>query len=424
MTSPSPSSPLLPFVAFWSMLLTVGTMAAEVPQFSVRFEASEVRLSGQVDSEDTVTAILKVITGTRPDLKIVNEGLTVDPSVEFPNLPDVNSLLTEIALSTVEGRLELWRDHLLVSGLSDSLVTLTALKIRAEPILHGRAFFSRICVVPTEDLPIASDLPAGGSLTQIGLDPDFLAPVQVSFEVPGIRLEKLFPTLVMLSSFDRLEGKSTAPITLTSPASPASPVLASIPLRAVPMEMTESAPSSGTTPPTGIAALLAPAAPGPQIETLPSIHFSTNSFLPRANQNEILDQISKHLLSPARIGVPVRIEAVKAGSGSGVFGDYLCERRSSEVIRFLTERGVNPAVFSVGSVNSPNAVDDGEVRIQVEIPPPPAGPGPAGPGPAGPGPAPVVVGTDGSGGTALLPASLPPSLQSSGEVTPSPLSNP
>ena len=416
MTSPSPSSPLLPFVAFWSMLLTVGTMAAEVPQFSVRFEASEVRLSGQVDSEDTVTAILKVITGTRPDLKIVNEGLTVDPSVEFPNLPDVNSLLTEIALSTVEGRLELWRDHFLVSGLSDSLVTLTALKIRAEPILHGRAFFSRICVVPTEDLPIASDLPAGGSLTQIGLDPDFLAPVRVSFEVPGIRLEKLFPTLVMLSSFDRLEGKSTTPITLTTPASP---VLAGMPLRAVPMEMMESAPPSGTSPPTGIAALLAPVALGPQIETLPSIHFSTNSFLPRANQNEILDQISKHLLSPARIGVPVRIEAVKAGSGSGVFGDYLCERRSSEVIRFLTERGVNPAVFSVGSVNSPNAVDDGEVRIQVEIPPPPAEPGPAGPGPE-----PVVVGTDGSGETALLPASLPPSLQSSGEVTPSPLSNP
>lgn len=411
MTLPPPSSPHLLFVAFWSMLLTVSTMAAELPQFSVRFEARTARLSGRVDSEETATAILKVIAGTRPDLQIVNEGLTVDSSVEFRNLADVNSLLMEIALSTVEGRLELWKDHLLVSGLSDSLVTLTALKIRAEPILHGRALFSRICIVPTEDLPIASDLPTGGNLTGNSLDPDFLTPVRVLFEVPGIRLEKLFPTLVMLSSFDRLEGKSTTPITLTSPASP---VLAAIPLRALPMEMVESAPPSGTTPPTGIAALLAPAAPGPQIESLPSIHFSTNSFLPRANQNEVLDQISKHLLSPGRIGIPVRIEAVKAGSGSGVFGDYLCERRSSEVIRFLTERGVNPAVFSVGSVNSSNPIDDGEVRIQVEIPPPPAVPDPV----------PVVVDADGSGiATSLIPASLSPSPKSSDETASSPLSN-
>jgi outer membrane protein OmpA-like peptidoglycan-associated protein len=402
MTRPSSISQFLILIVLLSMLTSVDVRTAGVPQFSVRFEAGGVKLSGRVDSEETAAAILKVIAGTRPDLQVINEGLTVDPSVEFPNLSDVNSLLMEIGLSTVDGRLEIWKDRLFVSGLSDSLVTLTALKIRAEPILHGRAFFSRVCIVPTEDLPRISNSPAENSLTGTGLDPDFLSPAQASFEVPGILLEKLFPTLVMLSSFDRLEGKTSAPAQLTAPAPAATP------LRAIPMEMTESTPAPGAPPASGIMAVLAPAAPVPQIETLPSIHFSTNSFLPRANQNEILDQISKHLLSADRIGFPVRVEAVKTSGGAGAFGDYLSERRSSEVVRFLTERGVAPSVFSVGSVTLNSPVDDGEVRLQVEIPPPP------------PVPEPVVIGSDGEG--SVVPANPPPSPGNPGETTPTELS--
>ena len=32
-----------------------------------------------------------------------------------------------------------------------------------------------------------------------------------AFELPGLLVEKLFPTLLMLSDFDRLEGKQSVP---------------------------------------------------------------------------------------------------------------------------------------------------------------------------------------------------------------------
>ncbi len=68
----------------------------------------------------------------------------------------------------------------------------------------------------------------------------------------------------------------------------------------------------------------------------------------------------------------MRIEAVKPGGGSSAFNDYLCERRAAEVARLLAERGVESSLFAVKSVDSPSPIDEGEVRLLVEILPPPA----------------------------------------------------
>ena len=71
----------------------------------------------------------------------------------LPPFSDLRSLIAELGLSTHEGRLEFWPDHILIGGLTDSFVTLTALRIRLEPILGKRRFVNHICIVATDFLP-------------------------------------------------------------------------------------------------------------------------------------------------------------------------------------------------------------------------------------------------------------------------------
>jgi hypothetical protein len=125
--------------------------------------------------------------------------------------------------------------------------------------------------------------------------------------------------------------------------------------------------ADGATPGTFLTTVLA-ATPVQQYETMPSVRFSRNSFLLQANQEPIFEELTRYLLSPDRQGRAVLVEAVKASGGSGAFNDYLCERRSAEVIRFLTERGVNAAVMKPGVIDSSSPIDEGEVRVKIEIP--------------------------------------------------------
>jgi outer membrane protein OmpA-like peptidoglycan-associated protein len=130
------------------------------------------------------------------------------------------------------------------------------------------------------------------------------------------------------------------------------------------------------------------ATPVETLEPLAPVSFSANSFLLQANQNATLDTIAKHLLSPGRTGVTVRLDAMKPSGGSSTFNDYLCERRISEVTRLLAERGVDPAILRTDTVDSRSPIDSGEVRITVVIPPLPS-PDPALPAPGNGSPAPA-----------------------------------
>jgi hypothetical protein len=328
------------------------------PELSVRFGDATIVLSGRVESKEASQNLAAAALSARPDLQIINEGLVIDATVELPPFSDLRSLIAELGLSTHEGRLEIWPDRVLIGGITDSVVTLTALRIRLEPIRGERRFINRLCIVETEYLPkIDVSLTSrvhGEPLTAI-------APPggrEEAFELPGLLVEKLFPTLLMLSDFDRLEGKQSVP--------------SGAALRAMPLEMTDAETGTGTgangaMAPTLLATLPA-AMPVQQYETMPSVHFSRNSFLLQANQEPIFEELIRYLLSPDRQGRAVLVEAVKTSGGSGAFNDYLCERRSAEVIRFLSERGVDATVMKTGVINSPSLIDEGEVRVKIEIP--------------------------------------------------------
>lgn len=367
-----PSHPHRPFsisaaivAGFGIVALSCGSLlpAAEGPLLRVAFETRTVMITGRVDTEATAEAIVKALNNARPDLAADRSGLTVDPSVSLPDLSELPSLLAELGLSTHEGRLELWPDRLVIGGLTDSLVTQSALRIRAKPLLAGRALHNRLCIVSTEDLP---KLEVSLSGAKVGIPESAPTVVTVaapvgSFEMPGLSFAKLLAVIRLPGQIDRLSGKTTTP----PPAAGA--------LRAEPLAAT--APVNATDAPPGDAMPLT-ATPVQTFETLSSVLFSRNSFLLQANQQAAIEGITKHLLSPARRGAPVRIEAVKASGGSTAFNEYLCERRAAEVARFLTEAGVAPTLLRVKTIESSSPIDGGEVRLFVEILPPAGPPAP------------------------------------------------
>lgn len=336
------------------LVASSGPILAESPIFSVQFGTRTIVFAGRIDSGEAGQNLAAAAINARPDLAISTEGLVIDPSTSLPNIADIKSLLEELGLSTHEGRFEIWPDRILVGGLTDSLVTLTALKIRLEPVLRGRRFVNHICIVSTEDLPkidvsLSGSIPAPSSTINPGKKPIIEHP----FESPGLLVEKILPTLLMLGDFDRIEGRTNTP---------------SGPLRAMPVEMTETGPASS--PPTpGVIPI---ATPVQQYETLPSIYFSTNSFLLQANQAPIFDDLAKHLLAPDRRGRLVILESMKPSGGSAAFNEYLSERRGEEVKRFLAERGVDAATLTAKVAESLSPVDKGEVRLRIEVPPLPA----------------------------------------------------
>lgn len=341
--------PLLPLVlALSAGLAEPGLAADEAADLRVQFGPGRSMLAGRVDSEASANALAATLSEARPDLPVDRSALVVDPSAALPGLSDLRALLAELGLSTHEGRLVISRERLLVSGLTDSIVTQSAIRLRASPLLEGRAYHSRLCIVETDALP-----PIGPSLTAAGPIPTMIPEVpavpEKPFETPGVRLEDLLPTLRMLSRVRELSGK------------PAPALTASSPLRAEPMSVADAP----------IGAAPAPAMPPqPTREALPSLYFSRNSFLLQANQEPAIADLTKLLLQPTRQGMPVLVEAVRPEGGSGAFNDYLCERRVAEVIRILTELGIAAPLVRGSTVSGTSGIDGGEVRISIEIPPP------------------------------------------------------
>lgn len=332
--------------------------ASEGPILKVVFESRSVVLSGMLDSEGTAEMIAKALQSSRPDLTVDRTGLLVDEAATLPDLDELPSLLAELGLSTHEGRLELWPDRLVIGGLTDSLVTQSALRIRAKPLLAGRTLHNRLCIVGTDDLPKleVSLAGAGPAVPASAPAPVLVAAPVGSFEMPGLSFTKLLAVIRLPGQMDRLSGKGPAP-----PSPPPAPAVM------------PSGAASPAAPPHPLTAT-----PVRNFETLPSVLFSRSSFLLQANQQATVEALVKHLLAPGRRGFPVRIEAVKASGGSTAFNEYLCERRAAEVARFLTEGGIDAATIEVKTVESASPVDEGEVRVIVEILPPPEPPSPGG----------------------------------------------
>lgn len=353
---------LLPTSLYLTLLFLIGmasVLRVQAENFlEVRFTDRNVSFSGVIDSEETGQQLAHAVRSVRPDLAIINRGLKIDSEVEMPNVSDLKSALSELGISTHEGRIEIRPDYLLIGGVTDSIVTITAMRIRIQSLMAGRRFINRICIVPSSDLPeLKVSLSSADGEAQL-LDFEYHPSAAEMFEAPGLPLEKWFPTLVMLSDLDRLEGKKKAP-------------LVAQPLIAMPLGGKEGTFDADQV----FEALEAQATtPQPTYQAVGSIRFSRNAFLLQANQEAAIAAIAKALASPELNGLNIILKPIKASGGSGAYNDYVCEKRADELKRLLSETGVNLPGVSTEIQASSSAVDSGEVQIIVKIPPPPPPP--------------------------------------------------
>jgi len=360
----NPKKLISPFSRGVCILFTVilsQSLLAEDNSFSVSFTAKKALFSGQVNSEETAQALAKAVKLARPDIEIVNDGMLIDGNMKMPGLEDLKSILVEIGISTHEGLFSIDDDTITISGLTDSMITQTALMIRLEPIQEDRQVITRICIVPTDDLPVMPVFLSDGKEAGPLIDFDPKPTAEDSFEVPGVIPAKLSSLIVFAGKMDLLDGQ-----TLFSSVHP-------IRLRAVPVMSDQDSgklPKPGSFLPGPALLKLSPAIAKPSYEALPSVLFSRNTFLLQANQELSIQEAVKQLQEPHLLGKRIIIRAIMPNSGSATFNDWLCQRRGEEVKKILTGRGIAGGIMAAEITPSKNTTDTGEVRLFVLIPPP------------------------------------------------------
>jgi len=324
------------------------------PLLSIRFTDAGVEFLGIVDSEETGQMIATAVKSVRPDLAIINGGLQIDPEATVPDLEDLRSLLEELGLSTHEGMLVFWEDRVLVSGLTDSVISVAAIKILIEPLMRNRKLINRICIVDTDDLPdIKVNLTTAESQEAL-LDFESYPTAEELFEIPGLPLSKIYPALVMLSDLSRINrggGNGIAPV------------------RAQPLALPKPTVTETTEEP--VSATMIQALPAGRIVhyvDLPSVFFSRSTQLLQADQTAAVEELATVLQEPPFAGNPITISPVRCRGGAAAFNDYLCENRANKVKELLTKRGIDATLFIVEMRESQSPVDTGEVRLQVIVP--------------------------------------------------------
>jgi hypothetical protein len=326
----------------------------EPPQLSIRFTPEGIEFAGMVNSEETAQLIANFVKSVRPDLAVIEGGLAVSPEAPIPKLEDLKSLLEELGLSTHEGMITFWKDRILISGLTDSVISIAALKILIEPLMENRKLINRICIVNTDDLPdIKVDLTTLESQAAL-IDFESYPTAEETFTIPGLPLNKIYPALVMLSDLSRISrggGTDIAPVR-AQPLNGAQPEL--------------SIANHETTTRTVIQAL--PADRILHYVNLQSILFSRSTTLLRADQTKVFDDVATILQKPPFTGNPITISAMRCQGDAATFNEYLCEKRAARVKELLTERGIDGDLFSIRINDSPSLFDRGEVRLQVIIP--------------------------------------------------------
>lgn len=334
-------------------------LGEDEPLFEVRFTRDGVAFAGKVDTEENAQILAESVRAVRPDLAILNNGLRIEESVEMPRLSDLKSLLAELGISTHEGRVSFYEDEVVLGGMTDSPISITALRIRLEPFLSGRTLVNRLCIVSKDDMPKLRVQLSSGEVSGPLFNFDEVPSAEESFEMPGLSLANLFPMVLTLSDLSRLHGKE-APSALGQPQQP---------LQAVPLMQVKSIGGRGKTQPATIIRAI-PAEPQPTLVPLPSLFYTRDSFLLQADQESAIESLIEQITTPPLHEEAVLIRPVKSNGRGGAFGDYLLEKRGAAAKELLIGRGIPEDRIKIEPVELASQIDTGEVRLLVRIPPP------------------------------------------------------
>ncbi len=295
---------------------------------SIVFREKDILFRGVLPDAETAEALAAAANSARPSLRVVNDGLVYDSSRPFPSLSLFRSLVREVGLSAHEGWIDWSPRELRIGGLTDSVVTSSVLRLRARPLLDGRSYVDRICIVPTEDLPeIPVVLSSGEKRRAFSFDANRAANSEPeTFEPPGILLTKILPLI----------SKTSDPGWLATG-------------RATPRTMAASSTAAGWTGP-------------PEVE----VRFARNSFLLADAETATLTRLAGAILATPGEAPLIRLETSRPRSGTDAFLNWLSGRRITEIAEQLAGAGIDPRTILPEVRTTAAAADDGVVRLRIQ----------------------------------------------------------
>lgn len=356
MISPLPSRPI------YGTLLAIGlaglgrSLSAETSaDFQVEIKERTILISGSLPDDAFATDIEATLASACPNHEIAFGEVVFAPKPGYPSLADLRPLLAELGISTMEGRLEIWQDRIVLGGLTDSQVTLSALTVRLRALLTTRRLVNHLCIVATDDLPKPHLLLAAPpSFSRLGAGGHRRT---ATFETSGVAVHTIPDPITLLEQVENFSrsGPGTAPSTVAAPL-PAAPIEPAAP-ETVATYPTPPAPMPLPGNPVPLPAIRNPYAP------VGMILFSRNTALFQGNQEEDLADLLSCLESPTFQGQSIRLEAIKASGASAALLDYMCERRLDEATALLTKAGIDKSLISHRTTTDDTAIDSGEVRV-------------------------------------------------------------
>lgn len=352
------SRPLPLLAAVAAAWMSLSPLARAGSELTIRFGDEEAEISGFVDSEASGQALAEAMHAARPDLPVVNRGLAIDPEARLLPLDLLASLITEIGISTHDGGIRLTDREIRLSGLTDSVLTRSALRVRLRALEDDRQVVNHICIVPSEDLPDISIALSTGKRTRPVLDIGSAPPREKPFRIPGVKTDRLPRLVALLSDMHRLQGIEPHP------------------LRARPL-MTGATDGPGASAPAaaeGAAESLFADPPPPPLpaflELGEPVLFARNTVLLQSGQAGRFEQIAEELAKEEHAGQPLVVRALKSSSGSSEFNDWLCQRRADEVKSRLAKIGIDESLVSTETASHESPVDEGRVVLLVKRRPP------------------------------------------------------
>lgn len=302
---------------------------AEATPFHVRFWADGIEISGSAPDRKTAVQLREVLYRVRDRLLLWDDMVVVERKYPFPNIDALTGLIRELELSTCSGELEITDSAIIVSGLTDSLVTHAAFAARLDDLnTDGRKIRNEICIV------------AAGDLADLDLArPDAPAP-----SIPKSLRDLPRPLVLYDETFGPPPPPAENPQPLEMP-----PILLTA-------AGTGGMPTSESTPPP--AAIF-------HLEPLSAVEFAPDSFLIRANQVAAVQEAANSINQLSASELPVILTGYPDNDGEHAYNDWIGRQRAREVFELLRGMGVAKTRLSLGSYREGPARRRGTVTVFV-----------------------------------------------------------
>lgn len=322
--------------------------AHEPNSFSIQFTGNKAEFSGTFESKQKLEQLANVLIEALPSLEVINSGLAYDEEYRLPFPEQFENLLVEIALSTHDGELSISESEILVGGLTNSVVPIAAIKIRAAVFTNeNRKLNDRMCLIPTEDLPSHPIiLSTGETRAAFSFDLELEKIRHSSFEPPGFSLLKLNDLIFNTRNLYWLETGA-----VDDPATEVKPIVA-----------TPTATQQFTLEPIDRDNEIKNTDPFLEIG---SIQFSSNSGVLQTGEEKYINTLAEELNSEPYLNQPIELKIMTYQLGSEAFSEWVAKKRKLKMIELLLSLDIDKK--RIRDIYEPSSSDHdaGEVKIRV-----------------------------------------------------------